>query len=727
MINASKKFRDGLLSGASVVNYADVTMADGTVLHLEPKDIMLGGCSVDDKTTDGKFGVGYVIGKTLTLKVANYSEQLSEYDFYSSSIVLYVAMQMDDGTVEKIRKGIYYTTVPETPGDIIEISAVDGMYKLDRDYASSTTVYPATLQAIITDACLDCGIPIGFTHFGNMDYIVGEKPAKATYRQIVSWACQIAGYNARIDNDGYMQLVWYQTAELDELWYDGGNLKAYPHDTVVDGGDFSDYGMGDVLSGGDFVGMTEHVFRLKSLDVHTDDVRITGVRVTYGDKENVLSGEEGYVITVKENPFTAGHAEEVANYLGGRMIALAFRPFSAEIPNNPLYEPYEVIRITDRKGNIYHSIINSVQYKIGGYTRIACKAEDPIRKGSTYMSASAQAVVDARRNAEKQITEYDKAVQNMNQIAANAMGYHTTYEDTPDGGRITYLHDKPSLADSMTIYKQTADGFFLSTDGGESYTSGFDSNGNATLNLLYAIGIVADWIKTGKFECKKDGKTTFLADVDTGEVRIVADAFSLSDGKTIQSIAKDAVGAQTQSDIFNKLTNNGSSSGIYLQNGNLYVNASYIKSGTLVLGGTNNANGILSIRDANNAEIGRWDNNGITAKGSFYSDNGSFATWLVNGHIMGGTSDSVNAGYISFNQIWSSTGEYGIRVAGAGFVSFLSSRIGVGEWTTGNSTISLGKSGSVTVVTNVYYNSSGTLIKNTKTLTFTKGLMTTEL
>ena len=160
MISASKEFKEKLKNGANVANYADFTLSDGTVLHLEPKDFMLeNGCTIEDKTTDGKFGVGFCIGKTLTLRIANQDEQFSKYDFYQSIINLYVAILLDNGTVEKIRKGVYYTIVPETPGNIIEISAVDGMYKLDRDYTTSTTIYPATLQKIITDICLDCGIP----------------------------------------------------------------------------------------------------------------------------------------------------------------------------------------------------------------------------------------------------------------------------------------------------------------------------------------------------------------------------------------------------------------------------------------------------------------------------------------------------------------------------------------------------------------------------------------
>ena len=602
MINASKEFKEKLKKGANIVNYADITLSDGTVLHLTYKDFMIGGCSIEDKTTDGKFGVGFVVGKTLTIKIANHDERFSKYDFYNSIIRVYVAMQMDNGTIEKIRKGVYYATVPSTIGEIIEINAVDGMFLLDRDYSSSTTVYPATLQTIIKDACLDCGIPIGFRQFDNMSFIVKEKPEKATYRQIVSWACQIAGYNARIDNDGYMQLIWYNFALLEQYNYVGGDFKTYPHDTILDGGNFTDYSTNMIISGGGFTDMPEHIFCVKTLDIHTDDVQITGVRVIGEDDKTVLFGEEGYLIEVK-NPFANGKEQEVANYLGRRMVGIMFRPFSAQILNNPLYEPFEVVRVSDWKGNVYISILNSVSYKVGGYTQVACQAEDPRRNGSMYYSEAAAAVVEARRNTEKQLTTYDKAVQQMNQLAGNAMGFHTTYEEQPDGSRITYLHDKPTLSESKTIYKQTIDGFFISTDGGKSYTAGFDKNGNAVVNILYAIGIVADWIRSGRFECKKGNKTTFLADVDTGEVRIIADYFSLTSGDTIESIAQSVVDKQTQIDIFNKLTNNGEAKGIWLKGRQLYISFTYAQGGTLTLGGSNNERGNLIVLGSDRSQI----------------------------------------------------------------------------------------------------------------------------
>lgn len=76
-------------------------------------------------------------------------------------------------------------------------------------------------------------------------------------------------------------------------------------------------------------------------------------------------------------------------------------------------------------------------------------------------------------------------------------------------------------------------------------------------------------------------------------------------------VAADAVNGLTQQQIFNKLTNNGAVQGITLVNGQLYINASYIQSGTLVLGGANNGNGTLKVVDATNATVGTWTKDGI--------------------------------------------------------------------------------------------------------------------
>ena len=112
--------------------------------------------------------------------------------------------------------------------------------------------------------------------------------------------------------------------------------------------------------------------------------------------------------------------------------------------------------------------------------------------------------------------------------------------------------------------------------------------------------------------------STFYANTQTGVVHIVAKTFKLISGdttKTIPEIANErasaAVNAQTQESIFNKLTNNGQTQGIYLDGGKLYLNFSYAHGGTLKLGGTNNGNGNLLVYNDDGDIVGNIDHEGV--------------------------------------------------------------------------------------------------------------------
>ena len=255
MINASQEFKNLIKNGAKLVNYADITLKDGTVLNLGPSDFSVGGFSMIDKTSNGKFEIGTAIAKTISVTIANHTNKFSSYDFYKSIIYMYVAIEKEDGTVLKERKGKYYVINPVTPNDTIKLSGVDSMYLFDKPYEANTA-FPATLQTIISDCCIDCGVNIGFGEFDNCNFVVMHKPKDCTYRQVVSWVAQIAGYNARINNNDYLDLVWYHTEFLDSESINGGNFILYEEENVIDGGDFTTYESDLIIDGGSFTDAT---------------------------------------------------------------------------------------------------------------------------------------------------------------------------------------------------------------------------------------------------------------------------------------------------------------------------------------------------------------------------------------------------------------------------------------------------------------------------------------
>ena len=89
-----------------------------------------------------------------------------------------------------------------------------------------------------------------------------------------------------------------------------------------------------------------------------------------------------------------------------------------------------------------------------------------------------------------------------------------------------------------------------------------------------ANGIIANAIIAGILS-DKEGKNYW--NLDTGEFRLSAEAFKIDD-KTPKDFVESFL---TQKVIFDKLTNNGETQGIYLQDGKLYLNGEYMQIGII--------------------------------------------------------------------------------------------------------------------------------------------------
>lgn len=93
---------------------------------------------------------------------------------------------------------------------------------------------------------------------------------------------------------------------------------------------------------------------------------------------------------------------------------------------------------------------------------------------------------------------------------------------------------------------------------------------------------------------------------------------------SMATAADSAVDAQTQSDIFNKLTDNGIIQGLYMQNGQLYVNSEYINTAALISPKVGNS-------DTEYARIGSFRYNNLTYSGIEFFINGGDQATLVYG------------------------------------------------------------------------------------------------
>lgn len=131
-----------------------------------------------------------------------------------------------------------------------------------------------------------------------------------------------------------------------------------------------------------------------------------------------------------------------------------------------------------------------------------------------------------------------------------------------------------------------------------------DGNNHASVLTNVAFGVNGTTALESKGMTEAINKLQAPVGVTKEQAQLISQA--------MEQVETDIDDSLTQQEIFNRLTDNGAAQGLVLYNGQLYVNASYIRSGTLVLGGQNNQNGTLQVLDANGNVVGTWDNNGVT-------------------------------------------------------------------------------------------------------------------
>lgn len=528
MINVSNEFKKLMNVRTDFKENAEITFADGSVLNLTEKDFTVSNNGVTDASETSGIPLGVAVCRSIQIELMNDDDRFSKYDFFGAIIRLYLTFQLSE-KVEKIEYGTFTVLTPETYGTTVIITALDDMYKADRDYSTNIT-YPASLQTILVDACNTLDISLGSTSFHNSDFVVNEKPTDITFRQMFGYIAMIAGGNARIDTTGRMRILSYDFKKLERVSQiiDGGIYSPWNNPIDLDGGSFSPWNLGDVADGGTFTDRNEYhsLSNWSNLKVDTDNVVITGVQTTYTDAENeehtVMYGVEGYVLAV-ENPLIVGQEEFAVGLIGNVMVGGRFRQFSGDLVSNPTIEFMDIAVIADRKGNMYASFMTDITFQFFGFTTLKNSAEPALRNSAKPYSDATKTLVKARELVKNERTAREQAVAQLAKDLKNSSGLFMTEDVQPDGSTIYYMHDKPTLSESMIVWKLKALAFGISTDGGKTYPYGFTVDGTTITRLLYAEGIDADYIDTGSIRINDtNGNTMFLADYDTKQVYVNA-------------------------------------------------------------------------------------------------------------------------------------------------------------------------------------------------------------
>lgn len=513
MINVSDQLLKESKENQDYYVTANVTLTDGTKLSLKKENFYLDGNGIVDSADSSSFPVGVAIEKTATLSLVNDEEQFLGYSFNRAVFAIYMNLELSDGKVETFKRGSFIVCKKPAIDEEINLTLLDYMSKTDRSYETNLT-FPCTAGEVLQDSCQTCGITLGDATFKNSDFRVMKKPTGTTHRAVIGMVAALAGGNARIDENDLLRIVTYQAAPkvvklVEAPWMDASGNNIYDieeNEIIITKEDIT---IGLKLEEG-----------IDDVQTDIDIITVTGVKYTE-DERDYIYGQEGYLIDLKENQLLSGNAEDGVNCIGRILTGFQILPFSvSSIPIG--YATFgDAVQFEDYRGNIYRSYATDIEFLFADSTNFSCKAKSVESQGAEYPDENKVLIEQAKEDTRQKMTAYDIKLKQMNELAANTLGFYFTIENLTDGSTIVYRHDKPTLKESKIIYKNGIDGFFLSVDGGETWKSGFDSNGDAVLNILYAIGIQAEYINTRGLTAKdNDGNITFRINADTGEVEI---------------------------------------------------------------------------------------------------------------------------------------------------------------------------------------------------------------
>lgn len=541
----------------------DILLANGTPVHMTEEHVMLGGFTRDTSTTvDGEFTIGAAVTGKLTVYVDNSSNTFSGYDFRGARIAAYLGGRLPNEEIEMVPVGIYTVDGYVYDGCNITLTAYDNLYKFNKKCSetdeTNPTTFSQTISQLVNKACSIAGVTLANDSIPNGAYVVTQKPeawGTMTWHDVIAYCAQIACCFVTILPDGRLFFSWYNMS-----FFRGGQL---------DGGTFgtqtTPYYDGDVADGGDFTyGSTIDYDGGRFGD--RNDAHYLGSYFSLNvDTDNaIITG-----VRVLLNPSNNINAtEDTSDYEAIR----GTNDYCIRIENNPLIETVEN---ADFVADYIYDIVAGMQFR----PLKAALLENPaIEAGDIAV------VTDLRNNAYicfiSHVVYTTGASTSVSCDAESPMqNLKDRYTEADKTRSLIERSFQKSLISTDTVINQIMSGYattmglnrFVDTDE-EGRTIWTYGNGNTL----------------------QDSRIRW---------RFSAGAFSVSNnyGATWN-------GAITPEGL-----------AVFQEIYAVKVNADNILTGTLTVGGQNDQNGVISMRDSNDAVCGTIDNTGVSAMGDFIS------------------------------------------------------------------------------------------------------------
>lgn len=405
MISASSAFMEKVNNGETPYVRMQLTTSAGRSIWIEDGQFWGGSIYFNEAvSSEGSFDVGGAVIGSFNFSLNNFDRSFDDVDFAGAIVIPFIYYTINN-VREYLPKGIFYINSHRTSGNIIQCTSMDALKLLDKSQTPIT--YPITVQDLIETICTANNITLATDSITNGSFTITKAPNSdvvPTDRQMLSYACQITGNFARMNEEGEMVIGWYDFANPITVssTFNGKSLWTKPIAVTglqvgigtatgslmamsIDGnGELQYMRLSDIVdtfainSNGELIAYTTSGATYTIVD---GSLMRTGEALpTSGENEdiNVLYGTDDYVITIDGNPYiTVSNVGAVCQMISERIFGITFRPGTIPILSNPCLQAGDVLEITDNiTGLQYIFPITSLTYNKSLTETINCAFED---------------------------------------------------------------------------------------------------------------------------------------------------------------------------------------------------------------------------------------------------------------------------------------------------------------------------------------------------------------
>lgn len=327
-------------------------LQSGTIV-LSDRDFMAGSIKFRGGTSESsEFSVGAAIIGGLDFTLINDDHKFSGLDWFDSKVQISLEI-----SGEVVDMGTYYVVKHYERGNVVTVECHDALKILDeyQIYEDDIT-WPADSAAVASKIASRHGLSVSGLTSGIQIPDPGND--MMTERECIAYIGQIHGKYVRA-HDTVISFEWYNTADV----HDAGTTFSH--------------------------------------DLRTDDIEITGVKVTASDgTKTETRGESGYMLSIKSNPFvTADNIAAIADKIGAALTGIKYRPGDVSIMSNPAIEPGDVLRVNTGQETGVIVIASTVTYTVSRLQESITSDAEPYSgdlriKRSDYIKNQTQQTID---------------------------------------------------------------------------------------------------------------------------------------------------------------------------------------------------------------------------------------------------------------------------------------------------------------------------------------------